>query len=359
MSTKLGRGEKKIYSGCLIFPILLIVAGIFLLLNTLDILRGDLIDLLWRLWPVLFFAIGLDLVLRKKSLAGGAILICLSILFLLNNYKCLENNLWILLLEMWPIFLIAVGLDLLVTRNFSILAYLFGLVVILAVLFGSLWLLWISKERSLIRREVIEQPISGAIEAGVFVKSEIADLDLMRNKGSQILIDGLVPGSSSGVYISDNYLITDEFGNYIISLSDISLPPYGGFNRWDWDLYLTTAIPLDLNIMLMFGDAEIDLRELKIKNYLSRVAVGNVSLSLPNKGQFNTIIDVDIGQITVIVPTGMEVWINLKTGLAIVDVPDDYYRSDTGYKSPDFDTSMNKVKLDLNIDLGRIKIIQE
>ena len=356
---QLESGNKKIYSGCLVFPILLIAIGILLLLNSLDILHGNLFDLLWRLWPIVFFAIGLDIVLRKKSLVSGSLLICLSILFLLNNYEWLENNLWVLLLELWPIFLIALGLDLLVLRSFSILAYLFGLVVILVVLFGSLWFLGVLQERSSIGRKVIEQPLYGATAASIFVESEIADLKVMRNKDGQTLLDGLVPSSYAGLHVADSYVVSDQFGKYVISSSDISLPVYGEYNSWDWDLNLTKTIPLELMIVLTFGDAEIDLKELKISDCISRVAVGNVSLSLPDEGQFNSIIDVDIGQITVIVPEGMEIWINPKTGLAILDLPEEYYRYETGYKSADFDMSMNKIRLDLNIDLGRIKIIQE
>ena len=54
---------------------------------------------------------------RKPGLVGPTILIAMGVIFLLNNLGLVSWDIWGTLLQLWPILLIALGLDMLVGRR--------------------------------------------------------------------------------------------------------------------------------------------------------------------------------------------------------------------------------------------------
>ncbi|MCL5996038.1 MAG: DUF5668 domain-containing protein, partial [Chloroflexi bacterium] len=58
----------------LFWPIVLIGLGVVLLLNNTNVLPGNAWDWIWRLWPIVFIAWGLDGLLRRE-LVGPALMI--------------------------------------------------------------------------------------------------------------------------------------------------------------------------------------------------------------------------------------------------------------------------------------------
>lgn len=53
------------------WPLVFIAAGIFLLLANLGYLSGELWDVLWRLWPLLLVALGVDQLIGRHSVIGA------------------------------------------------------------------------------------------------------------------------------------------------------------------------------------------------------------------------------------------------------------------------------------------------
>ena len=91
------------------WALILIVAGTVLLLNTMGILPGNIIDLLLKLWPVLFIIGGLDNIVQGRGWVWAVISLGLGTVFLLANFGYLPWDSWNLLLRMWPLILVALG----------------------------------------------------------------------------------------------------------------------------------------------------------------------------------------------------------------------------------------------------------
>ena len=109
-------GFKRHRSG-IFWPLLLIIIGVVLLLNTLGTLQSNPWDLFVRYWPVLFLIGGLDNIIRGEGWVWGLISIVLGSIFLAANLGYLPWNSLNLLLRLWPLLLIAGGLDLIFKEN--------------------------------------------------------------------------------------------------------------------------------------------------------------------------------------------------------------------------------------------------
>ena len=57
--------------GGFVWPLVLISLGAIFLLNNFNVLSWDVWDLIWRLWPVLLVAIGLDILFGRRSVLGS------------------------------------------------------------------------------------------------------------------------------------------------------------------------------------------------------------------------------------------------------------------------------------------------
>ncbi len=60
--------EKKTHRVGLVWPVILISAGMMFLLNNLGLLSWNVWGTLWRLWPVLLIAAGLDILIGRRSI---------------------------------------------------------------------------------------------------------------------------------------------------------------------------------------------------------------------------------------------------------------------------------------------------
>ena len=353
-------GKKKIYRGSFIFPILLIALGIVLLLNTLDLLPGSFWDSVWRLWPVILIAIGLDGIFRKRGLVGGSLLISLGIILLLNNYELLDINVWSMLLSLWPIFLIAIGIDIIVSRSRSVWANLLGLMLVLVILFGSMGVMgMLVVDESAVSGDQIVQPLNGATSADVLIEPGAGDLTVAEHQKEDILIEGTVPKSESGITVSQKYSVLGEIGRYIIKASGVTVYPSGDSGRWDWDLYINNEVPTKLGISQGVGMAVLDLRELAVSDLNASVSIGKLDLYVPASENMKANVEVAIGQIVITIPGGVGVKISTDTGLTIVQVPDGYIKGDEIYTSPNYDNSEYRVDIQVDLAIGNLVIRQE
>ncbi len=98
----------------IILPIISILAGVLFQLDTMG-LTGNLIPsyVLENLWPLLLVAAGLDLLFTQRRLVAAVIMLffgtaLLSTQFLDSGWN---NTLWQMFLKFWPILLILFGLD--------------------------------------------------------------------------------------------------------------------------------------------------------------------------------------------------------------------------------------------------------
>jgi hypothetical protein len=335
--------------------LILIALGIVFLLSNLGALRGNVWDTIVLLWPVILIVIGLDSIYKREGLVGAIFMIGLGTVFLLANFGMIVLNVWQLVLRLWPVLLVAIGLDLVVGRR-NVWASLAGLVLLLAVLAGALWLYGVRLESGqALHSQEVSQTLQGVESAEIVLENGAGDVYVHALSGSSELIAGQVAaGRSRNAY--EDLSIQGDQAIYRLRESGTYIGFGERFGEHSWDLGLTSQIPLDIRYSQGAGNTELDLSGLQLSALKINVGVGQTTVALPATGNFDVEINGAIGQIVILVPKGMALRIQSNTALANLSVPGGYERSDRVYTSLGFESAANRVDLDISMAIGNVSI---
>ncbi len=367
----------------LLWPFILIAVGLVFLFQNLGLLGTNIWSTLLQLWPLLLILIGISDLIRTQRIVGPVFSIGLGLVFLLPNLGLPLWNSWMSILRLWPVLIIAIGLEILVGRK-TILLSSFGVLAALSILAAGIWFSGgpTGLDRvtlgTLLVSEAIEQPLDGATEADVRINASVGALYLEGLSDSNNLIEGSVFAGGNDS-ITQDFEIDDGTAYYELkSHLSGSLPFIIDLNNNDytWDLVLNDEVPLVLDITLGAGQSNLDLTKLTVSEldveigfgqaivnlpdgeYEGRIegGVGQTDVSLPNEGEIQLRVDGGVGEIVIHVAEGMAVKARVDRGIAGLSVPSNYSQSNDTYISPGYASAMNRVELNLDLGIGNIAI---
>jgi len=332
---------------------LLIALGIVFLMRNIGVMQGDVWDSLWRLWPVVLIVIGLDSIYKREGLAGAAFMIGLGIIFLLANLGYLTLDVWQVVIHVWPVLIIAVGFDMIVGRR-SLWASLAGLVIVLAILAGALWMYGVRPERGQIfNGQEVSQALEGASKGEIELSMGAGTMRVQSSPDANMLISGEVT-TGRGSQLRQNY--SQQAGVAVYRLSDNGVTMMVPGSNIIWDLGLAGSIPLDLKVNFGAGTANVNLKDLQIEGLEASMGVGSSTLVLPSEGSFSANVSAAIGTLEIVVPQGMEVRIDRDTALASMNVPDNYQERNDIYQSPGYESAQDRIDLKVNLAIGTVNV---
>jgi hypothetical protein len=285
------------------------------------------------------------------------LLIAAGTVLLLNTLGILDWSVWWEILRLWPVLLIAAGLDLLIGRR-SFWGSLLVALLVVGVIAGALWLSGTELGTRGLTTEQIRQPLEGATQAEVTLEPAVGILQLEALPESANLIEGevrLVKGEIvKYMYVPPQ----DGKAVYTAGLDGMNWGTFPGF--WDdrrvWDLGLSPSPALQLKVELGAGRALLDLTDLNLSVLEAHMGLGQTVITLPAEGRFQVTIDGAIGETTVIVPEGLAVRLRADTGLAVRDLPEGYSEQDGVYLSPGYETSEYRADLEIDQAMGLLRI---
>jgi hypothetical protein len=294
---------------------------------------------------------------KRISIFGPVLLIAVGVILLLNSLGILEWGIWWSLLRLWPILLIAAGLDLLLGR-FSIWGSLLAALLVLAVLGGALWL---ALDGDLggrgLQAQEIRQTLGEATQADVRVEPGVGILRLEALPESADLIQGTIYLSKGEEIAQDVTAGEPQIRYELRTLKTSWATPLGGWNtERTWDLGLTPGAALDLAAILAVGEADLNLSDLAMSDLQVEVGLGRIELTLPAEGRFEGRLQSGMGQIVIRVPQGMALQIGGDLGLVVRDVPEGYQQDDDSITSPGYAVAENRVDLTIDEGIGILEI---
>jgi hypothetical protein len=298
---------------------------------------------------------------HRGGLVGPVLLIGLGLILLAQNLGWVGADIWFSLLQMWPLILVAVGVDLLIPRR-SALGTLLSLALVLAVFAGGFWLTGVRLGGVRTgETETVSIAVGGATRARIHFSPPVAALDLEALKGSNALVQGTVPKAGYGQVHADSTL-SGETVMVEITASGVFVVPAVGPQDEAWRFGLSTEVPLDLEVSSGIGLIDADLTGLTVVGLDVETGIGLSTITLPAAGDFSGRVSSGIGQTVIIIPEGAAVHVLMTTGLGGVTTPEvsrPFDLGDNEYTSPGFATAENRIELVIEQAIGSIVLRQK
>lgn len=343
----------------LFWPLVLIAAGTILLLINLKVLEGNLTwNMILRLWPLLLIAGGLDEIYRYRRFAGPVFWIGIGVLLLLNNLGLFPFGSWFNLLRYWPVILIVAGIDIMLGRQHRLIPALTGVLLGLALIGGLLWLVIAAPlSTTSYQTETIAQPLGKITQAEVDISAVTGQMQIRSTAGSENLAEGTLHLANSET-IQKNFETDGGKAVYRLKSQGIypTFPAIGPNTATNWDLHLSGKIPLALSTHMIVGEQKVDLRDLKIQEAKSETIIGRSVLTLPEEGDFEIRDSVVIGEMVVLVPKDLAVEIWKETAITAFTVPADFRQEGMHYISPAASGATEKIRLHVSLPIGVVQI---
>jgi hypothetical protein len=251
------------------------------------------------------------------------VLVGAGVLLLLSNLGYISWGSWNLLLRLWPVLLIALGIDLLFGRRSIVGAILSGLL-ILIMLGGVIAVAFLAPQLPVLREwaqptawrvEQIEYPLSGLERARVLVDWSSVPGTLRALEDSANLIEGEI--AYRGELVFDVRVRGTEADVEIDRrFSGVWLGPVDTLRTGDqrWLVGVHPDVELDLTLEGGSGRCEADLRGLEIIDLNLDVGSGAIDLHLPAEASFGAVIEGGSGPLAISVPDDVGVRVILESG---------------------------------------------
>jgi len=296
---------------------------------------------------------------RKSSLVGPVILIGLGVVFLLNNFGTLDWSVWDVIFRLWPVLIVAAGLDILIGRR-SAWGSLLSLVLTCALIAGALWLYSSGVVATSSEVQEIGQSLDEATAAQIVIGPAVGSVRVDALAESNQLVSGVIRPIRGERVRRDLEMQGGTAVFYLQSEGSFVAPFIGGLSgEPNWDLGVSSDVPLELEISLGVGESDVDLTGLTLDDLEVSIGIGQMTVVLPDEGNFQARIDGAIGNTVIIVPAEMEVRIYVDTGLSARDLPNSYRQRGDAYESPGYGDAENRIELEIDQAIGNVTVRQD
>ena len=261
--------------------------------------------------------------MRRSALFWGSAILVLGVLLLLNNLGVFSINIWGIILPAFMVFL-------------------------------GVWILISTRAVRNIQIERIEIPLEGSSQAKIRLQHGAGRIKV----GAGVDSVNLVQGECSGG-VNTSVLRHGNTIDVTISVPDQIIPfNWGPGYSLDWDLQLSSGIPLDLVIQAGAGEAKFDLSSLLVKDLKLNSGASSTWMKFPTSaGQTRAVFTTGAASLNLVVPDGVAARIRTSAGLANITVDTNRFpRSGGFYQSRDYDTAPNKVDIEIKTGVGSADI---
>lgn len=337
------------------WPLALITVGVLFLLSNLGVSKLDLWDLLATYWPLIFVIGSLDDIIRGKEIPGSIIAIGLGGLMVAGNLGVFPLDAWQIIFRFWPVLIVAIGLNLLFA-NHSLLLNIVGaglalLVVAGLVFFGMGQIQTPAQASSPIAVDLqkastgqlnLEVPVGPLHIAGGAATDQFVNGTYSLLQNEQLEQDYTVNSGRGTLSLSTR-------GNGVMRFPRLSGPPR-------WDIKLNNTIPMALKLQLAVGDTVVDLTGTQVNQLDINNAVGMLDLTLDASQPLKAVVNLPVGRAVIRVPQGTPVIIRGGFAVTLVTMPDGWMRTEGLITSPGGGPS-SPIVIEINQPVGLLKIV--
>ncbi len=292
---------------------------------------------------------------RRRSLFGPIILVGIGVILLLNTLAIVDWNIWRSLLNLWPILIIAAGLDILFGRRSALGSLIVGIILMVLVL-GGIWLIAGQYQAGDGITHTIEQPLDGVTKAEINIVAGAGTLVLNALADNDLLIKGRVE-LRSDQQLNEKYEVSSGVASYAIDSNNPDFILLGGFKALeDWKLDLNRDIPIVLTLSTGVGQSQLNLQCLNLIDFQLKAGVGSIDLLMPQRGKVRAELSGGVANMTIEIPQNVGVKLVMTKGLTRTAIPKNYQQQDGIYYSPNYSVADAQLSLTIHGGVGNITI---
>lgn len=338
---------------------------------------------------------------HNPSLFGPIVMIAIGGYFLLHNLGILPqiNWNWGALVQLWPLWLVFIGLNIIVRQAPRPLGSFFSALVGFLAIGCIGYVLMFGEDNRLLTRLGMQNQMTLQTEEISFPRDDVTAADITLSlwlpetrvtalEDSRALIAGTV------TYAGELQFDTSHSGN----LATVELGvEQGGWEwfinpeNWDsfedvdaWEIGLNPRVATDLDVNLGLGAADLSLQALTLSQLVVdggagsaevhlpegdyemeiNVGAGSVRLWLSENGRQSLDIDGGAGSVTIYLPEGMAARIEVNDGAGSFSADRRFDQingsssEDGVWETADFDAAADQITININIGAGSVRIVE-
>lgn len=296
--------ERKRRGGSLVFPILLVALGLLLLLDNLGITPGIDWGTIWKLWPVILIAFGLEIILGRRVSFGAVVLV----------------------------------------------------VLIIVIAGPAIWWSTVTGDGER-RTEQITWPMDGVERAEIELKMGVGEFELDgEGDMADLMVADLNLAHRGGV--SQDFQVDGDVARGWLNSEHkfFPLPNILGGKSTQWNLKLNSRVRWDITASTGVGDVAFDLSDLKVSDFKLDAGVGSVQVTMPERGSVRAQVNGGVGDIRITIPTRVQARIHVDRGLGNLDVGSRFKRRGDYYETENWDNAESYIDMQVDLGIGNVTI---
>lgn len=289
---------------------------------------------------------------QRMPILGPLFLIGLGALFTLNTFDIVPWGIWGQIWRLWPLILIAIGLEMVLGKRNPLLA----LVIVLGLMGAGVAFLYTIggfEGGSRLLRSPLAIPLSQARSATLNIKFDDGELKLSKlTSDDDLLVGGTLEYSEK---VGEPYVNVRQEG--IAPFIEIEERSDSSFldssTNPSWEMRLNTGVSYRLRVDTGASDATLDFEGLKIEGLDLTMGANSTEIVFPEAAGLTTAtISGGASNLDITIPRSVEARIQVSSGLSSIDIDDRFKQEREGdpYISEGYFEATNK--LDLTLQLG-------
>jgi len=308
---------------------------------------------------------------HRAPIVGPFILIGLGVLFLGQNLGFWGSDVWLSIWRFWPLLLVAAGLEIIVGRSswagaigLIVVVVLVGAVVTLTTDIAQLGRWTLDSDGDLVAAaglqttDRVSEKLGDASEATVEIHHGAGRLDVSAlSFGSDELIQAEMAHDQKASIQRHIQRLGDSVQ---VRLDGQSRADHGvsiGNVHNDWAVQLSPKTSLALRVEAGASQINLDLRQLAVKRLDLQVGASAARITLPQSAErTEAYINAGAADVQVTVPEGVAARIHLR-GLSSNKIDEGRFpRMGEYYQSPNYETAANRVTIEVEAGLSSLTI---
>lgn len=288
----------------------------------------------------------------RGSLLFPLVLIGAGVVLLLSNLGVIDADVWPELVRYWPVLVIALGIDILVSRpsfGAALGSLLFACLLLAA---GAFLFHWFAPEAWITTTQTVSQRLAGATSADITLSCAECAISVDASADPSRLIEGTASMRrderlekrfqfEAGIA---TFALESEY-RFPLALSDTT-------DEHAWALAVHPDVPIALSA-LTDGPITLDLEDARVTTIDVTAAHEACRITLPTSTDCE--VSVSGRAVTILVPDGVGVRIVGEPTVEL-NLPEGYLRTDDEVRSPDYDTAAVRASIVLRRGTDRLVV---